>query len=124
MGEKFQRVAVFPIGVGQRQEIAALGRTGIVDQNVESAEFALRRLDQRPGCARVAQVERPHRDLAPFAADRLRDVFERARVATGEHEVAALLAESQRDAAADAATRSGHERDLSLQSELHSATLL
>jgi hypothetical protein len=34
MGEKFQRVAVFPIGVGQRQEIAALGRTGIVDQNV------------------------------------------------------------------------------------------
>src|SRR5262245_2904534 len=124
MGEKFKRVAAFPIGIRQHQEIAALGRTSIVDQNVESAEFAPHRLDQGPGCARVAQVERPHRDLASFAADRLRDVFERARIATGEHEVTALLSESEGDAAADATARSSHERGLSLQSELHSATLL
>src|SRR5262249_50119882 len=41
-------------------------------------------------------------------------------VATGEHEVAALLGESESDGTADAAARSGHERDLSLQPKLHS----
>ena len=124
MGEKFQRVAVLPIGIGQRQEIAALGRAGIVDQNVEAAEFAPHRLDQRLGCARTAQVDHAHRDLTSFAADRLRNLFERMRVAAREHEVAALLGESESDAAADAAARSGHQRDLSLQAKLHSATPL
>jgi len=124
MGEKFQRITIFPIGIGQRQEIAALGGAGIVDQNVESAEFAPHRRDQRLDCARLAQVERHHRNLASFAADRLRNVVERACVTTGEHEIAALLGESESDAAADAATRSGHERDLSLQAKLHSATPL
>jgi len=45
MGEEFQRVAVLPIGVGERHEIAALGGAGIVDQNVETAEFTLALLD-------------------------------------------------------------------------------
>jgi hypothetical protein len=51
----------------------------------------------------------------------LRNLVERAFVAAGEHEIAARLGESQRNAAADAAARSGHERDLSLQAKLHSA---
>ena len=38
MGEEFQRVAVRPVGVGEREEIAALGGAGIVDQDVEAAE--------------------------------------------------------------------------------------
>ncbi len=41
MAEEFQRIAVFPIGVGEFEEIAALGGAGIVDQNIEPAEFAL-----------------------------------------------------------------------------------
>jgi hypothetical protein len=49
----------------------------------------------------------------------LRNVVERARVAAGEHEIAALRGESKRNATADAAARSGHERDLSLQPKLH-----
>src|SRR5262249_46295539 len=100
----------------------ALGRAGIVDQDLEAADFAPPRLDQRLGCARAAQVEHPHRGLASFAADRLRNLVERGSVATGEHEVAALLGESESDGTADAAARSGHERDLSLQPKLHSPT--
>src|SRR5262249_37413375 len=57
MREKFQRVTIFPIGIGQRQEIPALGRAGIVDENIEAAEFAPHRLDQRLGSTRVAQIE-------------------------------------------------------------------
>src|SRR5262249_13191109 len=38
MREKFQRITIFPIGIGQRQEIPALGRAGIVDENLEAAQ--------------------------------------------------------------------------------------
>src|SRR6516162_6125713 len=102
----------------------ALGRAGIVDQNVEPAEFASYRLDQRLGRVRLAQIEHPHRDLASFVADRLRNAVERMRVAAGEHEIAARFGESEGNATADAAARSGHERDLPRQPKLHSATPL
>ena len=46
MGEEFQRIAVFPVGVGKLEEVAALGGAGIVDQNVEPAELALGLLDE------------------------------------------------------------------------------
>ena len=38
MGEKFKRETVLPVRVGQGEEIAALGRAGIVDKDVEAAE--------------------------------------------------------------------------------------
>ena len=57
MREELERVTVFPVGVGQREEIAALGRAGIVDEDVEAAELALYRLDQGLRRARVAQIE-------------------------------------------------------------------
>ncbi len=120
MREQLQRVAVLPIGIGQREEIAALGRAGIVDEDVETSELAPRRRDQRRGRARRPQIERADRGLAALAADRLRHVRERRLVAPREQEVAALRGQGQSDAAADAAARSGHQRDLSLQPQLHS----
>src|SRR5262245_64592878 len=122
MREKFQRVTVLPIGIGQRQEVPALGRAGIVDENIEAAELAPHRLDQRLGSTWAAQIEHAHRGLASSTADRLRNLVERAFVAAGQQEIAARLGESQRDAAANAAARSGHQRDLSLQPKLHSPT--
>jgi hypothetical protein len=57
-----------------------------------------------------------------LCADRLRHVLERFGVASREHEVAALLGQSQGDTAADATIRTSDERDLSLESELHLET--
>ena len=37
MGEELERIAVRPVGVGEGEEIAALGGAGIVDQDVEPA---------------------------------------------------------------------------------------
>src|ERR1700732_4209649 len=43
MGEEFQRVAFLPVGIGEREEVAAPGGAGIVHENVEMAELAPRR---------------------------------------------------------------------------------
>ena len=48
MGEEFQRIAFLPVGVGEFEKIAALGGAGIVDQNVEAAEIACRRIRSAP----------------------------------------------------------------------------
>jgi hypothetical protein len=124
MGEEFQRVALLPIGVGEREEIAALGCAGIVHEDVEMAEFAPRGRDQCGRGGGIAQVERAHRGLAALAADRRRDIVERRCVAAGQQQVAAFVGKRQSDAAADAAARSGHQRDLPLQPELHASLLM
>ena len=69
--------------------------------------------DQRLCRARLAQVECAYGALALLCADRLRHVLERFDVASREHEVAALLGQTQGDAAADATTRTSNERNLS-----------
>ena len=57
MREELEGVTVFPVGVGQREEIAALGGAGVVDEDVEAAELALR--PPRPGfVARPDRVDR------------------------------------------------------------------
>ena len=112
MGEEFQRVAVFPVGVGEIEEIAALGGAGVIDEDIEPAELALDLLDQF--CRRVVAAQIDSRDTGATAllADGGRDLAERLLVAAGQHHVAALGRQRQRDAAADAAARSGHQRDL------------
>src|SRR5205814_218406 len=60
MGEEFERKAVGPFGIGQLEEVAALGGAGVVDQDVEPPEFAAHRLDQQLFGAFLAEVE--HRD--------------------------------------------------------------
>ena len=49
MREKLEGVTVLPVGIGQREEIAALGSAGVVDEDVQAAELALDR--RRPGFA-------------------------------------------------------------------------
>jgi len=74
--------------------------------------------------AGVAQIERDDDGLASFAPDRRRDVFERRQVAAREQEIATLVGKGLGNGAADAAARSGHERNLPLQPELHPPPLL
>src|SRR3954468_11894552 len=90
VGEEFQRKAVGPFGVGQLEEVAALGGAGVVDEDVEPSEFAAHRLDQRLFGAFLAEVE--HRDggLAALGLDRRRDRLKRRLVATGDQEIASL----------------------------------
>jgi hypothetical protein len=54
MGEELERKPVLPVGVAEREEVAALGRAGIVDQDVQSAERFPRHVDQRRGRAGIA----------------------------------------------------------------------
>ena len=98
MGEEFQRVAVLPIGVGELEEIAALGGAGIVDQNIERAELAL-----APARPAFAGASLPRRSMhgdggAPaLLADGGCDLVERLFVASGQHHVAALGRQRQRE---------------------------
>jgi hypothetical protein len=119
MGEELERVTFRPIGLGERKKVAALGRAGIVDEDVEMAELALDRLDQRLGRGLLAQVEHADGGPAPLRSDRLGDLLERRHIAPGEHQVAAFGRECQGNAATDAAARSGHERDLALEAQFH-----
>ena len=124
MGEELERVAVGPVLVGECEEIAALGGTGIVDQNVETAELALHGVDDCGGRLGLPQIDDRDCGLAPLGADRRRDLVERAGVARSQHQVAAFVGEGERNAAADAAACSGHQRDFPLEAKLHPHVLL
>jgi len=119
MGEEFQRVAVFPVGVAQAQKIAALGGAGVVDENIEPAELAFNLRDQFFRSVLLAQIDDCDRGTAAVFADRSCSVVERGAIAADQHDIATFCGERERDAAPDAAARSGHERDFALQSEIH-----
>src|SRR5215471_11929626 len=80
--------------------------------------------NSRRARGRLAQIERAYGGFALLAADRVCNVLECLHIAPCEQKIAALGGQSQGDAAADAATRTGYERDLSLQSKLHSQLLV
>ena len=119
MGEEFQRIAVLPVGVGQREEIAALGGAGVVDEDVERRRTRAARIDQLAP-ARRARADRARTTaLRPLPRIAPAHLVERGRVAAGEHEVAALVREGERNAAADAAARSRSPARLPPQAQLH-----
>jgi hypothetical protein len=68
MGEELERIAVLPVGVGELEEIAALGGAGVVDQHVEAAELALHGIDKYRRRAFLAQVDVDDHGLAALAA--------------------------------------------------------
>src|SRR5262249_16114776 len=107
VGEELQRKPVLPVGFAELAEIAALGGASIVNEDVEPAERAPRRVDELSRRAVLAQIERDHDGLAAPDADCVGNLIERALLATREHEVAAFCRERKRDAAADAAARPG-----------------
>jgi hypothetical protein len=119
MGEELERIALLPVGVSQREKIAALGGAGIVDQNIEAAEALLHRFDERLWRALATQIGGLIERTAAALLDLADDLLERRLVAPGEHHVAAFLGKRERDAAADAAARSRHQRDLSGLSQVH-----
>jgi hypothetical protein len=113
MGEELEPKSVLPIGIAERQEVAALGRPGIVDQNIQPAKFTPSCLDQLPGRGRLAQIERHDGGLAALVASRCGDVVEGTCIPAGHHDIAALFRKCQRDAPADAAARAGDESNFS-----------
>src|SRR5271166_552881 len=56
MRKELERITFLPVGIGEGKKIAAPGGPGVVDENVEVAEFAACRLDQGRRRARVAQI--------------------------------------------------------------------
>src|SRR5262249_39660133 len=71
VGEELQRKAILPVGVGELEEIAALGGAGIVDEDVEMAELAARRIDEPSRRVLRAQIERDDNGLAVPEPDRV-----------------------------------------------------
>ena len=103
MGEELERIAVRPVGVGEGEEIAALGGAGIVDQDVEAAERALGGVGQCRRRRVLAQIDRHGLRLAAVRRDRCRRVLERRLVGAGQDEIAPFLGQRHGDAAPDAA---------------------
>jgi hypothetical protein len=90
VGKKFQRVAFLPIGFAQRDKIPALGVAGVVNENVERAEFAPHCFDQLHRRILVAQIERGGGGAATLCADQRRHFIEGLFVTSGQHQVAAF----------------------------------
>src|SRR5258708_39914622 len=119
MGEELQRIAVRPVGIREAKKIAAPGGAGIVDQDIEAAKTFLDGGDERSGRLLLAQVDSEIFRSAPALFDVRRYLPQRRVIASGQHQVAALLRQRERNAAADAAARSRHQRDLSGQFKVH-----
>src|SRR5205823_3033792 len=112
--EEFQRKAFLPVCIGELEEIAALGGAGIVDENIETAEFALRQFGELSRSVIVAQIERGDDSPASFGANGGGDFVERGLIARAQQHITAGVREGMRDAAADAAARAGDEGGLAV----------
>src|SRR5258708_36874947 len=119
MGEELQRIAVRPVGIREAKKISAPARAGIVDQDIEAANTCLDGGGERSGRLLLSQVDSEIFRSAPALFDVRRYPPQRRVIASGQHQVAALLRQRERNAAADAAARSRHQRDLSGQFKVH-----
>ena len=77
MGEELEREAVLPVVVGELEEIAALGRAGIVDEDVEAAVFSRRAVSTSAAAAFGARKSTGCTAVRPFALPWMRHLFER-----------------------------------------------
>src|SRR5260370_38334918 len=102
MGEEFERIALMLVLLGQHKKIAAFGRAGIVDENVEAAEFPPCGIGQCGGSASFPQIECMHNGLAAFGGKGLSRIPGRLFIAPGGEEVATLIPKGGVHAAAHA----------------------
>ena len=63
--------AVGPILIGERQEIPALGRAGVVDHNIDSSELSGREVRQLLRGLRITKIERDHDSGSDFSRYRV-----------------------------------------------------
>ena len=119
LGEEFQVEARIPIGVGEREEIAAPVGAGVVDQDVEPAEALFREARKPRRLALAAQIGGVDFGPAAQRANARPQASERALFPRRSAGRPAGRGKLQRDALADAAARAGHQRDLALQFGVH-----
>src|SRR5262249_50302926 len=110
-----------PVRPAHAVEDAVAQDAGIVHQDVDAAERGKRRLDDLVGVLRLGDRERGSDRLAALALDFIDHRLRGAGVGAGAFETRAdvadpdlrpLLRHEQRDAAADAAARTGNDCDL------------
>ena len=113
-----------PLGLGHVDDHPVAQDAGVVDQDVEVAERLDRRVDQALGAFPVGHVVGVDDGLAAEVADLGDDLLGRRRVLTvtvvGATEVVdddpgPLRGEQERVLAADAASRSGDDRDSTVE---------
>ncbi len=106
-GVVFQGEAVDEIVVGEGFELAAFGGSGVVDHDVEGAEFFDGRVDCDRG--RIGQPEIGGDDEGFLFADHFGGVIEQLLIAGAKNHAHAFGGEAQRDGVADASAGAGHD---------------
>ena len=94
------------------------GAAHVVDDDVEPAELAVRRLGQRGHEVEVGQVARHDDGATPGGLDLLRHLAELVLGAGGQHDVGAGLGQRHRGGGPDAASAGGDDGDLVGDEEL------
>jgi hypothetical protein len=120
VGVELERKAVFPGRIVELEEIAALGRAGIVDQDVEPAERMVERADGRLTALRRAQVGGADLD-SPTARlmDRGGRLLQVACRTRDDQHIAPLLRQTLGAGAPDALAAARDQRDLAIQPQIH-----
>src|SRR5439155_1659941 len=100
----------------ERSEVRIDG--GIVDEDVEATEALDTRADARLGLIGLARVCRERRDIAVHGGS---GSFELVLLARRDHHLRTSCCELGGDRLADALRRAGHERDSSVEADVHVA---
>ena len=107
-------LVVVPVDVHQPRELHVAEDGCVVHQEVDAAERGDGGLRHRLRRLGRADVGRDEDRLAPGVHDLARDAVARVLGDLGHHDLRALLGEPLGVGLADAAARSGHDRDLAL----------
>ena len=108
---------VGPVGIGQREEVTALGRSGVVHQHIQPAEPLHRRGDHGSGRGGIGEIESLNQTAIAERRGERRELIGRARDDGHAH---AFRGECLRDRPADAPAGAGYDRDFPCELEIHS----
>src|SRR5690606_25460862 len=120
---ELEREAVFPILICERQEIAALRRSSVANDEIDPAEPGRRVVCQSARRVRIPEVGRMDERAASrrlYAGGGRLEPGARAR---RNHHIAAFAREFDGDRSADSPARSGNDRGLPVEPQLHLSAL-
>jgi hypothetical protein len=109
----------FPGFVADLQKRAAGGRPRVVDQDVDTAEFAHDRADESLDVRGLAHVRRHSERCAPGALDFVDGLGHRIRAPRTNGDAGAFAREHERGGLADTVGAAGHDGDFTFQPQFH-----